>query len=201
LAASQVLLADDDRMFVSHMHRFLGRYDWRIEIAGSPDEALEALRREPLQIVVLEPNQRGMPWVRFMRGLRSAGPSSSFVVATSFPSAAMAAEASELGVLAFLRKPVEPYAVVRAFSCSAPAINDEVVLSDEPTLEQHEWEYLNLVLRRCNGNISEASRRLAIPRQTLYYKLRKQPRCAPVASTSACGTAPPRYERNGPALW
>ena len=44
-----------------------------------------------------------------------------------------------------------------------------------PSLDRQEWEYLNKILADCNGNISEAARRLKMHRRTLQRKLQKHP--------------------------
>ena len=172
----QVLIADDEPMFVSRVSGCLSRLDYVVERAHTPEQALAVARRLQVCFVILEPNQRGMPWVRFLRALRAASPSSLITVATSFASAAMLTEALELNVHSFHRKPVEPAVVAASLEGAWNLPQASTSEFDEPTLDQYEWEYVNQILRRCDGNISETSRRLAIPRQTLYYKLRKQPR-------------------------
>ena len=42
-----------------------------------------------------------------------------------------------------------------------------------PSLARHEREYIEYVLAECDGNISEAARRLGLHRQSLQRKLRK----------------------------
>jgi len=48
-------------------------------------------------------------------------------------------------------------------------------MSDVPSLDRQEWEYLNRILADCNGNISEAARKLKMHRRTLQRKLQKHP--------------------------
>ncbi len=44
-----------------------------------------------------------------------------------------------------------------------------------PSPERIQWDYIQLVLRDCNGNISLAARRLHMHRRTLQRKLAKLP--------------------------
>ncbi|HEY2748816.1 MAG TPA: helix-turn-helix domain-containing protein, partial [Polyangia bacterium] len=44
-----------------------------------------------------------------------------------------------------------------------------------PTLARAEFEHITRVLRECNGNVSEAARRLGIHRRSLQRKLQKTP--------------------------
>jgi two-component system, response regulator RegA len=180
-----VLIADDDRQFIRLVTTCLTQRGYSVESADTPEEALLALRRSSPEFLILEPNQRGMSWVRFIRAARAALPSTRMGVVTSFASAAMTSESKHLGVHCFFRKPVSPALVVESLGDTWPRQPIDEQLCAEPTLEQHEWEYLNQILRKCNGNVSDTSRRLGIPRQTLYYKLRKQPRAATVEKPPA----------------
>ena len=44
-----------------------------------------------------------------------------------------------------------------------------------PSPERIQWDYIQLVLRDCNGNISLTARRLRMHRRTLQRKLAKLP--------------------------
>jgi two-component system response regulator RegA len=44
-----------------------------------------------------------------------------------------------------------------------------------PTLERMQWEYIHAVLDSCQGNVSEAARRLRMHRQSLQRMLRRHP--------------------------
>jgi ActR/RegA family two-component response regulator len=44
-----------------------------------------------------------------------------------------------------------------------------------PSLGRLEWDYIQLILQDCRGNISESARRLGLHRRTLQRKLRKLP--------------------------
>jgi len=43
------------------------------------------------------------------------------------------------------------------------------------SLGRLEWGYIQLILRDCQGNVSESARRLGLHRRTLQRKLRKLP--------------------------
>ena len=45
---------------------------------------------------------------------------------------------------------------------------------DVPSLARAEWEHIHRVLADCQGNISDAARRLGIHRRSLQRKLRKR---------------------------
>jgi two-component system, response regulator RegA len=44
-----------------------------------------------------------------------------------------------------------------------------------PSLSRLEWGYIQLILRDCEGNVTQSARRLQLHRRTLQRKLRKLP--------------------------
>ena len=68
-----------------------------------------------------------------------------------------------------LFKPVHPAEIVRRL----PQLDVEEPACVTPTLARAEWEHIQRVLLDCNGNVSEAARRLGILRQSLQRRLRK----------------------------
>jgi|HubBroStandDraft_4_1064222.scaffolds.fasta_scaffold264756_2 ActR/RegA family two-component response regulator len=44
-----------------------------------------------------------------------------------------------------------------------------------PSLGRLEWGYIQLILRDCQGNVTQSARRLGLHRRTLQRKLRKLP--------------------------
>jgi two-component system response regulator RegA len=100
------------------------------------------------------------------------------VIMTRYGSIATAVRAMKLGAHDYLIKPTGSAAIERALlrdhrevSGMAPLLLDE----DLPSLGRHEREYIEHVLAQCDGNISEAARRLGLHRQSLQRKLRKYP--------------------------
>lgn len=92
------------------------------------------------------------------------------VVLTGYGSIATAVAAVKLGAAGYLTKPADADQIAAAFEGNAPDQTSEV-----PTLARVEWEHIQRVLVDCEGNISEASRRLGIHRRSLQRKLAKRP--------------------------
>ena len=96
------------------------------------------------------------------------------VVLTGYGSIATATEAIRLGAHYYLSKPADVDEILKAFS-EDPNSGVEVPDDDylPPSLARTEWEHINRVLADCDGNISEAARKLGIHRRTLQRKLYK----------------------------
>src|ERR671939_473042 len=82
-----------------------------------------------------------------------------------------AVEAIRLGAINYLNKPADADEVEAALLGKRPP----PPVGEVPSLDRQEWEYLNRILADCNGNISEAARRLKMHRRTLQRKLQKHP--------------------------
>jgi len=104
--------------------------------------------------------------------IKERSPGTVIVVLTGYGSIATAVKATKLGATAYLTKPVDVDEVERAFSTDDEA--EEIPIPDEfQSLYRHEREYIEYVLAECEGNISQAARRLGLHRQSLQRKLRK----------------------------
>jgi two-component system response regulator RegA len=67
--------------------------------------------------------------------------------------------------------------IEHAFGVGKDAEFEATVQEEPPSLARHEREYIEYVLAECDGNISEAARRLGLHRQSLQRKLRKHTPC------------------------
>ena len=92
------------------------------------------------------------------------------VVLTGYGTIGTAVEAIRLGAINYLNKPADADEIEAALQGKRPP-----PMADVPSLDRQEWEYLNRILADCNGNISEAARRLKMHRRTLQRKLQKHP--------------------------
>ena len=103
--------------------------------------------------------------------LKQRSPETIVVVLTGYGSIATAVKATKLGATSYLTKPVDVDQLERAFAGDDA---EEIAIPDEfQSLYRHEREYIEYVLAECDGNISQAARRLGLHRQSLQRKLRK----------------------------
>jgi two-component system response regulator RegA len=170
----RLLLIDDERYHRDRLARELEALGHETVSARTFAGALAKLRMNPPDWVCVEPFLPESTWYRCLQSLSKCATERRWVVITGFASSSLAAEAMKLGALEVLTKPVTGSELLAAChgAAASRAPEDEIDLS----LASLEWEHLNKVLRLCAGNVSEASRRLGIPRQSLYNKLRKVPR-------------------------
>jgi two-component system response regulator RegA len=82
-------------------------------------------------------------------------------------------KATKLGASHYLTKPVDMDALERALLGEDDEIEEIPIPDQFQSLYRHEREYIEYVLAECDGNISQAARRLGLHRQSLQRKLRK----------------------------
>ena len=116
--------------------------------------------------------------LQILEELIAAAPTCRVVIITSYGSIATAVKAVKLGAHDYLIKPISAGAIERAFLGDGKQLSGMTTPTfdeDPPSLARHEREYIEHVLAQCDGNISEAARRLGLHRQSLQRKLRKYP--------------------------
>jgi two-component system response regulator RegA len=173
--ARRVLVVDDGEAFAARVAQELERRDWAVTVASTLERALKVIGASNFENIVLEPNLGGHSWYATLRATRAAAPKARIVITTAFPSTAMRRQARSERCRDFLEKPVSPGDVESCLTGISPASGVTTISKNGRSLARADWEYVNAVLRRCLGNMSEAARSLNIPRQTLYRKLRKFP--------------------------
>lgn len=171
LSGDTVLVVDDDRAFCAALAGSLRRRGHRAVIAHNHDEALaEAQAWRPARAVV-DLRMPGRSGLEVVAGLRRLDPQIAIVVLTGYGSIASAIEAIKLGAVYYLTKPADPDEVLAAFTREASALVELPNAHLPKPLDELEWEHLQQVLTDCQGNISEAARRLGMHRRSLQRKL------------------------------
>ena len=167
----RILIVDDDEPFRLAMRTAFSRRGYDVLLAGNADEAQALIRQTPPEYAVVDLRMPGPSGLEVVRALRALPTPAQVVVLTGYGTIGTAVEAIRLGATNYLSKPADADEVEAALlGKRAPPPVHEV-----PSLDRQEWEYLNRILADCNGNISEAARRLKMHRRTLQRKLQKHP--------------------------
>ncbi len=166
-----LLLVDDDATLRDRLARALRARGYEGATAGNGAEALARARQDSPELVVLDLRMPDLSGLDVLRALRAEDPATRILILTGYGSIATAVEATRLGAVGYLPKPVDADDIVAAFEGGAggPAP------IEAPSLARAEWEHIQRVLGDCGGNISEAARRLGLHRRSLQRKLQKYP--------------------------
>ncbi|PRP93399.1 Photosynthetic apparatus regulatory protein RegA [Enhygromyxa salina] len=166
-----IMIVDDDRAFCAALAGALRRRGHACIVAHDYDEALaEALAWRPDRAVI-DLRMPGRGGLELVASLRDQLPQLRMVVLTGYGSIASAVEAIKLGAVHYLTKPAEIEEVLAAFERTEPVLIDAPPPTKATPLDELEWEHLQRVLTDCEGNVSEAARRLGMHRRSLQRKL------------------------------
>lgn len=183
-----ILLVDDDERFRDRLARAFTDRGYEVRSAGHCDAAVALAKTESPEMAVVDLRMPGRSGLDVVRELRAIDAATKIVVLTGYGSIATAVDAMRLGANHYLTKPADVDDLLAAFArtdaaaalpgggaaATAPSVASTAGIPT-PTLARTEWEHINRVLSDCDGNISEAARRLGIHRRSLQRKLSRFP--------------------------
>lgn len=165
-----ILVVDDDDVLRQRLEKSLARRGWTIFAAEGFETAITlAETHQPLR-AVLDLKMPGKSGLDILQRIREVSPDTKCVILTGYGSITNAVEAVKLGAIGYITKPADADQVLAAFGESRETPTPDF---PPPSLAKAQWEHIQRVLADSGGNISEAARRLDIPRRTLQRKLKK----------------------------
>jgi two-component system response regulator HydG len=104
---ARILIADDEPLFLRTTEALLRKEGFHCTTAPNGSAALEALSREPFDLVLSDLNMPGNMKLELLREGRSNWPEIPLIVVTGAPSLPTAIESVRLGITDYLLKPVK----------------------------------------------------------------------------------------------
>ena len=166
--APTLLLVDDDASFREALGGAMRRRGYIVYLAENGEQAIATATETSIEYAVVDIRMVGMDGVEVVRRLHAIDDGTRIVVLTGYGTIANAVDAMRAGAFDYLTKPIDAAACERALHGTKLA---DPADGRVPTLERVEWEYLQRVVSDCDGNISEAARRLGMHRRSLQRKL------------------------------
>lgn len=173
--SSSILIVDDDEALGRRLQRAMHDRGFQAWHARGHAEAIEVVRREAPDRVVLDLRMDDGDGLTTLQALRAIDPTIAVVMLTGYGSIASAVEATRLGALNYVQKPAHADQVLEAFGLIPGAPHTTREDYTAPSLARAEWEHIQRVLTDCGGNISRAAQILGIHRRSLQRKLQKHP--------------------------
>lgn len=178
--SKQLLILDDDTTFGPLLCRQLSKRGYQAQWVDSVSSALRLCNQQHFDLAVLDLKLEQETSLAFIPQLRRLFPQINILMLTGFASIATTVEAIKLGANNYLPKPASLDEILQALGETAEitAPISPAELSEAATLmsaKRVEWEHIQRVLLRNNGNISAAGRELNMHRRTLQRKLQKKP--------------------------
>jgi two-component system nitrogen regulation response regulator NtrX len=103
--ADRILVVDDERNIIASIAMILRGEGHTVEGAGSGEEALDLVAKEPFDAVILDIELPGIDGLATLRRLRDARPELPVVMVSGHATIERAVEATRLGALDFMEKP------------------------------------------------------------------------------------------------
>ena len=101
----RVLLVDDEARFRANLEKMLGAQGLAVSARGSGAEALEALKQEPYDVIVLDIRMPGMDGLTTLGEIKKINPEVEVIILSGHASMDAAMEINRLGGYDYLMKP------------------------------------------------------------------------------------------------
>ena len=145
-----ILVVDDDTEVRYSLNRVLSSQHYKVIEAGSGEEGVAAVKRQPPDVVLLDNRMTGISGLETLQHIRAANPKQLVILMTAYGTAQTAIEAMKYGAFDYVVKPFDPaklialvenalrtQADIRSAGSMPPVINSEdhkegIVGSSEP---------------------------------------------------------------------
>jgi len=111
-----VLVVDDERSFRDTTRIFLESEKYRVATAANGKEALDLMRREPPDLILLDLVMPGMSGVDVLSEVHRINPDLTVIVVTAYPDSELMAKALRYPPVTLLPKPVEKNILVKTIN-------------------------------------------------------------------------------------
>ena len=165
-----VLVVDDDTVLLSALERDLRSRGLTVLPAPTAEAARELARARHPDCALIDLCIGDDSGIELLRDLRQELPDLLAVLLTGHGAVQNVVDAFHGGAVDFVQKPVGGQQLMQALERAVARSR-----GTSPTLARAEFEHITRVLQECDGNISEAARRLGIHRRSLQRKLQKTP--------------------------
>ena len=108
-----ILIVDDEKSFRATSRLFLEKENYRVATAASGEEALEQVRREPTDLVLLDLIMPGISGVDVLRELHRMDQDLPVIMVTAYPDSEMMLEALHYPPVMLLPKPLDKSTLIK----------------------------------------------------------------------------------------
>ncbi|VUD63821.1 Photosynthetic apparatus regulatory protein RegA [Thalassocella blandensis] len=197
MSAKSILIVEDDTVLSQVMQNSLQKRHYHVVCKSTVAQAKSALENMATEnaneersdnyfhLAIVDLKLAEEHSLALLPVLRQHNPAMKIVMLTGYASIATAVEAVKLGADNYLPKPATVTEILVALEELAPPAGDtsaenesrETLTEDFSPLSARrmEWEHIQRVLHKNDGNISATARELNMHRRTLQRKLQKNP--------------------------
>ena len=184
-----VIIVEDDAVLSGVMQNSLQKRGYEVTCASDTEQASNQLqekidnRQAAFDLAIVDLKLAKENSLAFLPVLRRSNPAMKILMLTGYASIATAVEAVKQGADNYLPKPASMSEILQALGEGHGKENegDELSLAGATeslaplSTKRLEWEHIQRVLHKNDGNISATARELNMHRRTLQRKLQKNP--------------------------
>ena len=101
-----ILIVDDEPIVRESIKDWLKEAGYQVVTAESGEEALELIEKQDFSVIVLDVRLPGKTGITVLKEVKALKPEIKSIVITAYPSTELAAEATKLGAVDYLVKPI-----------------------------------------------------------------------------------------------
>lgn len=172
-----ILLVEDDHTLGDITRRALEKRSFLVSHVTDTAAAQAVLARTHVDYAILDLKLAEETSLSLIPALRAHNKQMKILVLTAYASIATAVDAVKRGADNYLPKPANVSEILAALSVSEVPVDNVFDEKDDGVMspKRLEWEHIQRVLLKNDGNISATARELNMHRRTLQRKLQKHP--------------------------
>lgn len=169
-----LLIVEDDKSFLQRLARAMEGRGFTVTTAESADDGLLQVEKAApaFAIVDMRLGRRGNG-LELISAIKKRRPEVRAIILTGYGNIVSAVNATKLGAVDYLAKPVDADDVAAALLLTRD--NKKVPPPENPmSAGRVRWEHIQRIYELCDRNVSETARRLKMHRRTLQRVLNKR---------------------------
>ncbi len=108
MTTKPILIVDDEAIVREAIRDWLKDAGYEVMTAESGEQALELVAKQDFGVMVVDLRLPGMTGVKVLKEVKAMRPGIKSIVITAYPTAETSAEATNLGAVDYLIKPIAP---------------------------------------------------------------------------------------------
>ncbi len=105
MSVKKILIVDDEEDVRLFLRDFLNDHDYQVDTAGSGEEALERIEKDPPHVILLDVMMPGMDGLQTLEAVKSKYPKTTVIMITALKDEARIVKAKKLGAHDYIVKP------------------------------------------------------------------------------------------------
>jgi len=169
---ADLLLVDDDTIFLERLGRAMGKRGFHVRLASSVSDARKLIAEQAPSYAVVDLRLGDGDGLDIINYIKDVSPHTRAIIHTGYGNIATAVSAVKLGAIDYLPKPADADEIVNVL------LGEDLNIQETPenpmSANRVRWEHIQRVFEQCDHNVSQTARKLGMHRRTLQRILSKR---------------------------